>query len=287
VTDPAAPARGAAETAVSGSAPLLSVDHLTAAFETDGESVEAVSGVSFDVNAGETVCLVGESGAGKSVVARSIINLLPSGGRITSGRIVFEGRDLRVLDERAMQRIRGAAIGYVFQEPMTALNPVFTIGRQIEETLAVHGVARGREAASLAIDWLRAVSTPAPERCAREYPHELSGGLRQRALIAMALACNPRLLIADEPTTALDVTIQAQILDLLRGLRRRLGLALLLITHDLGVVAEMADRVVVMQAGRVVEQADVRRLFRHPNHAYTQRLLAMASGPAAAEPPRS
>jgi oligopeptide/dipeptide ABC transporter ATP-binding protein len=236
--------------------------------------------VSFQLNAGETLCLVGESGSGKSVTALSILRLVQRPGRIASGRVVFKGRDLMTLDERAMQKVRGADIALVFQEPMTALNPVFTIGNQIEETLMVHGVARGRAARDRAVELLDAVSVPDPGRRVRDYPHQLSGGLRQRALIALALACSPSLLIADEPTTALDVTIQAQILDLLRDLQRRFDLAVLLITHDLGVVAEMADRVAVMYAGRIVEEAPVRDLFRDPRHPYTRGLLASMPGGA-------
>ena len=252
---------------------LLSVEGLTTIFDTPSGPVPVVSEVTFDVSAGETLCLVGESGSGKSVTALSIMKLVPPPGRIAGGRVVFDGRNLLDLNERAMQKIRGARIGYVFQDAMSALNPVFTIGSQLEETLTVHGVARGRQAKTMAIEWLQAVSIPEPERRMGEYPHQLSGGLRQRALIAMALACGPQLLIADEPTTALDVTVQAQILELLRDLRQRLGLAMILITHDLGVVAEMADRVAVMHDGRIVEQAAVRELFRHPQHAYTRRLL--------------
>ena len=259
---------------MSDPAPLLLVDHLTTVFKTKTGSTPAISDVSFHMDPGETLCLVGESGSGKSITALSIIRLLPAAARTTSGRVVFDGRNLLDLSERGMENIRGAQIGYVFQDPMTALNPVLTIGSQLEETLIVHGLARGRAAKGVAIEWLRTVSMPDPERRAREYAHQLSGGLRQRALIAMALAGNPRLLIADEPTTALDVTIQAQVLELLRDLRQRLGLALLLITHDLGVVAEMATRVAVMHAGRVVEQNGVRELFRHPQHEYTRRLLA-------------
>jgi peptide/nickel transport system ATP-binding protein len=259
---------------------LLSVEHLTTVFDLPAGPAPAVIDVSFHVNAGETLCLVGESGSGKSVTAFSIMRLVQRPGRIAGGKVLFNGRDLLTLDERAMQKVRGAGIGLVFQEPMTALNPVFTIGNQIAETLAVHGIARGREADNRAIDLLEAVSMPEPQRRVRDYPHQLSGGLRQRALIALALACNPSLLIADEPTTALDVTIQAQILDLLRDLQQRFKLALLLITHDLGVVAEMADRVAVMYAGRIVEQAPVRDLFRDPRHPYTRGLLASIPGGA-------
>ena len=240
----------------------------------------AVIDVSFHVKAGETLCLVGESGSGKSVTALSILRLVQRPGRIAGGKIVFKGRDLLTLDEREMQKVRGAEIALIFQEPMTALNPVFTIGNQIEETLMVHGIARGRAARDRAIELLEAVSIPDPQRRVRDYPHQLSGGLRQRALIALALSCGPALVIADEPTTALDVTIQAQILDLLRDLKKRLGLALLLITHDLGVVAEMADRVAVMYAGRIVEEAPVRELFRDPRHPYTRGLLGSMPGGA-------
>jgi peptide/nickel transport system ATP-binding protein len=261
-------------------AALLRVEGLHTVFDLPSGSASAVIDVSFHVHAGETLCLVGESGSGKSVTALSIMRLLQHPGRIAAGRLVFKGRDLRSLDERAMQKVRGAEIGLVFQEPMTALNPVFTIGNQIEETLAVHGVARGAAARSKAVELLDAVSMPDAGRRVREYPHQLSGGLRQRALIALALACNPSLLIADEPTTALDVTIQAQILDLLRDLQKRLGLALLLITHDLGVVAEMGDRVAVMYAGRIVEESPVRELFRDPRHPYTQGLLGSIPGGA-------
>jgi oligopeptide/dipeptide ABC transporter ATP-binding protein len=260
--------------------PLLRVQRLTTVFDLPSGPAAAVNDISFELRAGETLCLVGESGSGKSVTALSLLRLVQPPGRIAAGEIFFQGRDLFTLSEREMQRVRGAGIGLVFQEPMTALNPVFTIGNQIEETLAVHGVARGRAAAARAVELLASVSVPDPARRAREYPHQLSGGLRQRALIALALACGPALLIADEPTTALDVTIQAQILDLLRDLQQRLGLALLLITHDLGVVAEMADRVAVMYGGRIVETADVRPLFRDPRHPYTRGLLASVAGGA-------
>ena len=208
------------------------------------------------------------------------MRLVQPPGRIDSGRIIFKGRDLRALSERDMQSVRGAEIGLIFQEPMTALNPVFTIGNQIEETLRVHGRATRRTARQKAIELLDAVSVPEPQLRVRDYPHQLSGGLRQRALIAMSLACDPALVIADEPTTALDVTIQAQILDLLRSLQQRLGLALLLITHDLGVVAEMADRVAVMYAGRIVEEAPVNDLFANPKHPYTRGLMASIPGGA-------
>jgi oligopeptide/dipeptide ABC transporter ATP-binding protein len=270
-------ARSALETKVTSGA-LLSVRGLTTGFDFDRRFVPAVTDVSFDLSAGETLCLVGESGSGKSLTAYSIMRLVPPPGRVRSGAVHFKDRNLLELSEREMQHVRGADIGLVFQEPMTALNPVFTIGDQIEETLRIHGRATRQTAPRKAIDLLASVSVPEPQRRVREYPHQLSGGLRQRALIAMALACEPSLLIADEPTTALDVTIQAQILDLLRELRRNMRLALLLITHDLGVVAEMADRVAVMYAGRIVEQAPVDALFRDPKHPYTQGLMASLPG---------
>ncbi|HEY2435504.1 MAG TPA: ABC transporter ATP-binding protein [Vicinamibacterales bacterium] len=253
---------------------LLQVEHLTTVFDLAEGPAAAVSDVSFHLDAGETLCLVGESGSGKTVTAMSILRLVPPPGRVTAGRIVFRGRDLLTLPEHELRRVRGPGIGLVFQEPAAALNPVFTIGNQIEETLAVHGLARGAEARARAIELLEAVRIPNPTRRVHDYPHQLSGGLRQRAMIALAICCNPPLLIADEPTTALDVTIQAEILDLLRGLRDRLGLALLLITHDLGIVAEMADRVAVMYAGHIVEQSRVRDIFRDARHPYTRGLLA-------------
>jgi oligopeptide/dipeptide ABC transporter ATP-binding protein len=260
--------------------PLLSVTDLTAGFELHGRFLPAVNKVSFTVSAGETLCIVGESGSGKSVTALSLIRLVPPPGRIAGGTVHFNGRDLLSVSERDMQRIRGAEIGFVFQEPMTALNPVMTIGSQIEETLRAHDRATRRTARAKAVELLDAVSVPEPQRRVSEYPHQLSGGLGQRALIAMALACEPRLLIADEPTTALDVTIQAQILELLRTMQQKLGLAVLLITHDLGVVAEMADRVAVMYAGRIVEHAPVKDLFADPKHPYTRGLLASIPGGA-------
>jgi len=261
-------------------APLLAVEHLTAGFDIQGRFVPAVIDVSFEVNAGETLCVVGESGSGKSVTALSIIRLVQSPGRIASGTVHLNGRNLMGLPEHEMQHVRGAEIGFVFQEPMTALNPVFRIGSQIEETLRVHGRATRSNARARAIELLDSVSVPEPQRRIDEYPHQLSGGLRQRALIALALACQPKLLIADEPTTALDVTIQAQILELLRELQSRLGLGLLLITHDLGVVAEMGERVAVMYAGRIVEHSPVKPLFAEPMHPYTRGLLASIPGGA-------
>ena len=262
-------------------APLLIVERLTTTVRIGGREVAAVNDVSFTVGRGETLGLVGESGSGKSLTALSIMRLVEPPGRVSSGRILFEGRDLLALPEGEMRAVRGARIGLVFQEPTSALNPVRRIGDQVAETLVVHGRADWRDARRRAVDLLDAVSIPEPARRAHDYPHQLSGGLRQRALIAMALACRPSLLIADEPTTALDVTVQAQILDLLRDLKTRYGLSLLLITHDLGVVAGTTDRVAVMYAGRIVEESPARELFRDPRHPYTLGLLeSLPSGEA-------
>ncbi len=260
--------------------PLLRVEHLTTVFDLPGGSVPAVDDVSFEIRAGETLGLVGESGSGKSVTALSIMRLVQPPGRVAGGRLVFKGRDLSTLDERDMRRVRGADIALIFQEPMAALNPVFRIGDQIAETLLVHGRASRAEAAAAAVELLDAVRIPDAAARARDYPHQLSGGMRQRVLIATALACRPALVIADEPTTALDVTIQAEILDLLRDMKARFHLSLLLITHDLGVIAETADRVAVMYAGRIVETGPVRALFRNPSHPYTRGLLASIPGGA-------
>jgi peptide/nickel transport system ATP-binding protein len=255
--------------------PLLEVEGLKTWFYTRDGVVRAVDGVSFDVQPGETVAMVGESGCGKSVTSLSILRLIASPpGRTIAGRITFEGRDLLALPEEEMRKVRGNEISMIFQEPMTSLNPVLTIGRQIAETLTVHrGLSRG-DAMARAVEMLKLVNIPEPESRTDQYPHQLSGGMRQRVMIAMALACGPKLLIADEPTTALDVTIQAQILDLMRALKARTGAAILLITHDLGVVAEMAQRVFVMYAGRKVEEAPVADLFARPRHPYTRGLLA-------------
>jgi peptide/nickel transport system ATP-binding protein len=252
---------------------LLEIENLQTHFRTPDGVNRAVDGVSFTVEAGETVAIVGESGCGKSVTASSVLRLIPEPPGKIRGSIRFEGVDLLKLDERAMRDIRGNQISMVFQEPMTSLNPVLTVGRQIGETLRLHQ-GLGREAAERrVVEMLRLVGIAEPERRAREYPHQLSGGMRQRVMIAIALACNPKLLIADEPTTALDVTIQAQILDLMSELKQRVGAAIILITHDLGVVAEIAERVLVMYAGRKVEEARVSELFRSPRHPYTQGLL--------------
>ena len=257
---------------------LLEVSHLTTVFDLPGGPVPAVDEVSFVVEPGETLCLVGESGSGKSVTALSILRLVQPPGRIAGGRVRFKGRDLLTLAEPDMRAVRGAEISLIFQEPMTALNPVFTVGDQIGEALLVHGRATRHEARARAIELLTAVRIPDPAARVDDYPHQLSGGQRQRVLIAIALACKPSLVIADEPTTALDVTIQAEILDLLREMKNALGLSLLLITHDLGVVAETADRVAVMYAGRIVETGPVRAIFASPQHPYTRGLLASMPG---------
>jgi peptide/nickel transport system ATP-binding protein len=255
--------------------PILDISDLRTWFFTRDGVVRAVDGVSFHVTPGETLAIVGESGCGKTVTALSILRLIPSPpGRIVSGAIRFAGRDLLRLSEAEMRQVRGNEISMIFQEPMTSLNPVLTIGRQIAETLTLHQGLGHKAALAKAADMLRLVHIPEADRRIGEYPHQLSGGMRQRVMIAMALACNPKLLIADEPTTALDVTIQAQILDLMRELKQKIDAAIVLITHDLGVVAEMAQRVVVMYAGRKAEEAPVSRLFRRPLHPYTKGLLA-------------
>jgi oligopeptide/dipeptide ABC transporter ATP-binding protein len=254
--------------------PLLELDDLHTFFYTDTGVARAVDGVSFRVNAGETVGVVGESGCGKSVTALSILRLVRPPGRIEPGSAIrFEGTDLMTLDEREMQRVRGNRIAMVFQEPMTALNPVFTVGDQIAEVARIHAGMSKRDAWAKAVEMLKLVGIPAPEQRADEYPHQLSGGMRQRVVIAMALVMNPALVIADEPTTALDVTIQAQILELMADLTRRLGTSVLLITHDLGVVAENCARVIVMYAGEVVEEATTATLFEAAHHPYTEGLL--------------
>ncbi len=253
--------------------PLLQVERLQTHFGTIDGVARAVEGLSFHIDARETVAIVGESGCGKSVTSMSILRLIQEPPGKIAGRIMFEGRDLLTLSDAEMRKIRGKEISMIFQEPMTSLNPVLSVGRQIGETLRLHEGMSAPQAERRSIEILTLVGIPAPERRVREYPHQLSGGMRQRVMIAMALACNPKLLIADEPTTALDVTIQAQILDLMRDLKTRVGAAIMLITHDLGVVAEMAERVVVMYAGRKVEEGDVRSIFARPLHPYTKGLL--------------
>jgi peptide/nickel transport system ATP-binding protein len=253
---------------------ILEIDDLRTHFFTPAGVVRAVDGVSYAVRSGETLGIVGESGCGKSVTALSILRLVANPpGRIVGGAVRFGGTNLLELSERAMEGIRGNDISMIFQEPMTSLNPLLTVGRQISEVIALHQGLPPREAMEKAIEMLRRVSIPEPQRRAQAYPHHLSGGMRQRVMIAMALSCNPKVLIADEPTTALDVTIQAQILDLMRELQESFGTAIMLITHDMGVVAENADRVVVMYAGRKVEEASAETLFQTPGHPYTRGLL--------------
>ena len=260
--------------AAAEAAPVLEVEDLRTQFFTPAGVVKAVDGVSYQVRRGETLGVVGESGCGKSVTALSIMRLVANPpGRIVGGTIRLNGRDLLSISEVEMVKVRGKDVSMIFQEPMTSLNPLFTVGRQIAETVALHEGLSKKDAFDKAIEMLRRVSIPEAERRANAYPHQMSGGMRQRVMIAMALACNPKVLIADEPTTALDVTIQAQILDLIRELRETFGTAIVLITHDMGVVAENADRVVVMYAGRKVEEADADTIFESPAHPYTVGLL--------------
>lgn len=254
---------------------LLEVRDLVTEFQTDAGWVRAVDGVSFNVPKGKTVGIVGESGCGKSVTSMSIVDLLPKPmGHTRGGEIIFKGQDLRKISHKEYYKIRGGQIGVIFQEPMTALNPVHKIGRQLMEVLLLHRDITKQEARARAIEILDKVGIPAPERRVDEYPHQLSGGMRQRVVIAMALACKPDLVIADEPTTALDVTVQAEILDLINSLQKEMGMSVIMITHDLGVIAETCDEVVVMYAGRVVERGPVRKIFKNPTHDYTRSLLA-------------
>ena len=256
------------------SGPLLSVEDLRVVFPgTDGRKTFAVDGVSFSAERGSTLGIVGESGCGKSVTSLAIMGLLPKGGAEVSGRVTFDGTELLSQPDRVMRALRGERLAMIFQEPMTSLNPSYTVGDQIVEAITAHRKIPKREAEKHGIEMLRRVRIPTPEGRFHDYPHKLSGGMRQRVMIAMALACDPDLLIADEPTTALDVTIQAQILDLMRQLREESGAAIILITHDLGVVAEVCDEVLVMYAGQVVERAPVEELFRFPQHPYTVGLL--------------
>ncbi|CAB3909473.1 MULTISPECIES: ABC transporter ATP-binding protein [Achromobacter] len=254
--------------------PVLQVDGLSLEFRTRGRAAEVLSDVSFDLRPGETLCLVGESGCGKSMTALAIMRLIPPLARIGAGHVRLRGADLAMHDDEAMRRVRGNNISMIFQEPMTALNPVYTVGDQIGEPLRQHQGLSKRQARERAIEMLKSVGIPLPERRVDDYPHQLSGGMRQRVMIAIALACDPDVLIADEPTTALDVTVQAQIFDLLREQQARRGTAVLLITHDMGAVSEMADRVVVMYGGRVVEQGSVGQILAQPRHPYTQGLIA-------------
>jgi peptide/nickel transport system ATP-binding protein len=259
---------------------LLDVRGLTTVVAREDGVGRAVDEVSFGLGAGRVLGLVGESGCGKSMTALSLMRLVPPAARIVGGQVMLEGRDLLALEEREMRVVRGAGLGIVFQEPMTSLNPVFTVGNQIAEAVRLHHDVGRRGAWTRAVELLAEVGIPAPERRALDYPHQLSGGMRQRVMIAIAISCTPRVLIADEPTTALDVTIQAEILDLLGTLRERHGMALLLITHDLGVVAQQADDVAIMYAGRIVEQAPVLAVFERPLHPYTQALFRAVPGAA-------
>ena len=252
---------------------LLEVKDLVTKFRTADDTLSAVRGVSFSVDKGETLCIVGESGCGKSITALSLLMLLPENGFLSEGSIVYNGEDLAKATKQRMRKIRGNDISMIFQEPMTALNPVFTVGFQIREPLRVHQHLSKKEAHQQGIELLKQVGIPAPEKRMDQYIHQLSGGMRQRVMIAIALACNPSLLIADEPTTALDVTIQAQILDLINDLKAKLNMGVIMITHDMGVVAEVADRVIVMYAGRIVEEGDVKSIFNDPQHPYTKGLL--------------
>jgi oligopeptide/dipeptide ABC transporter ATP-binding protein len=254
---------------------ILEVKDLSTYFDTDEGVVKSVDGVSFDLKKGRSVCLVGESGCGKSVTSFTLMRLIPMPpGRIAKGEILYKGEDLTKIPESRMRRIRGNNLAMIFQEPMTSLNPVYTVGNQIMEAVLLHQEVGRQEARQIAIDMLKKVGIPDPESRIDDYPHQMSGGMKQRVMIAMALACKPDILIADEPTTALDVTIQAQILDLLQELQKTEDMAILLITHDLAVVAEMADEVLVMYASKIVEKADVKTLFENPLHPYTKGLLA-------------
>ncbi|MBZ5199879.1 ABC transporter ATP-binding protein [Planomicrobium chinense] len=253
---------------------LLSVDDLKVRFKTEDGYVSTVNGVSFDVEKGETLAIVGESGSGKSVTSLALMGILPANGEVYNGELLFEDKDLRNLTKKQYRQLRGNEIAMIFQEPMTALNPVFTIGYQLRETLMLHYKLSKDQAQKKGIEMLETVGIPDAEKVMGRFPHQLSGGMRQRVMIAMALSCNPKLLIADEPTTALDVTIQAQILTLLRNLKEKSNTSIMIITHDLGVVAELADRVIVMYAGEVVEQAPINELFERPLHPYTQGLMA-------------
>ncbi|MES2595962.1 MAG: ABC transporter ATP-binding protein [Verrucomicrobiota bacterium] len=259
---------------MSSTAPILQVHDLVTAFDTDAGRMTAVDGVSFDVPRGKTLGIVGESGCGKSVTAFSITRLLPQPhGKILGGSILFEGKDLVTLPHEDMRKIRGNDISMIFQEPMTALNPVQTVGKQLAEAILLHEEAKPDQVQARCLEMMKKVRIPAPEQRLNEYPHQLSGGMRQRVMIAMALINTPKLLIADEPTTALDVTVQAQILELIKDLQSDLGMSVILITHDLGVIAEVCDEVAVMYAGRIVERASVYDLFANPRHAYTRGLL--------------
>jgi len=253
---------------------LLEIQGLSTYFFTRAGVIKAVDNLSLRLQKGRVLGLVGESGCGKTVTALSVLNLVPYPGKIVSGRILFEGRDLLALSKEELRAIRGASISMIFQEPMTALNPVFTVGNQIAEVLTAHQHISNKESGLAAVELLRSVGIPSPEKRVDEYPHQLSGGMRQRVMIAMAIACKPALILADEPTTALDVTIQAHILDLLSQIQEEMGMAMILVTHDLGLIAERSHEVAVMYAGRIVEQAETRELFANPQHPYTRGLMA-------------
>ncbi|MBC7604950.1 MAG: ABC transporter ATP-binding protein [Ramlibacter sp.] len=253
---------------------LLEIKGLKTHFKTEDGWLHAVDGVDISVERGETVCVVGESGCGKTVTAMTVLKLIPMPpGKIVAGEVLWQGRDLVKLDAAGMRKVRSKEIAIIFQEPMTSLNPVYTVGQQIAESVRIHGGFSRKSAMDQAVEMLKLVQIPQAERRVNDYPHQFSGGMRQRVMIAMALSCNPQLVIADEPTTALDVTIQAQILELLNELKERLGMSIMLITHAMGVVAEMAQKVVVMYAGKVVEEAPAAELFAHPKHPYTQGLI--------------
>ena len=251
----------------------LEVKNLHVGFQNKKKFTTILNGIDFSVKKGETLCIVGESGCGKSLTSLSIMGLLPKTGSVSEGQILFDGQELTTKTQREMSKIRGNDISMIFQEPMTSLNPVHTVGKQISETILIHQKISKKQALIKAVDMLRLVGIPSPEQRVHTYPHELSGGMRQRVMIAMALACNPKLLIADEPTTALDVTIQAQILELMNKLKSELEMSIVMITHDLGVVSEVADKVLVMYAGKVVEYSDVKSLFNNPQHPYTKGLI--------------
>lgn len=255
--------------------PILKVENLSVEFTTEQGIVKAVDNVSFEVGQGEPVGIVGESGSGKSVTALAVLQLVPNPpGRVTSGRIELDGVDILSKSQAQMRKIRGDLASMIFQEPMTALNPVYTIGNLMTEVIRVHQKVSQKEALEIAIEMLRTVNIPTPEKCVKQHPHELSGGMRQRVMIGMALSCNPKLLIADEPTTALDVTVQAQVLDEIHRQQQERNMGMILITHDLGVVAETCKRVVVMYKGQIVEVAETEQLFRNPQHPYTKKLLS-------------
>jgi peptide/nickel transport system ATP-binding protein len=258
---------------------LLDIQGLTTHFFTRAGVIKAIDNLSLRLQKGRVLGLVGESGCGKTVTALSILNLVPYPGKIISGKILFEGQDLLALSAQEMRTVRGARISMIFQEPMTALNPVFTVGNQIAEVLTAHQDVSKQQAMDTAVELLRSVGIPSPEKRVEEYPHQLSGGMRQRVMIAMAIACKPSLILADEPTTALDVTIQAHILELLGAIQAEMGMAMILVTHDLGLIAERADEVAVMYAGRIVEQTDTRELFANPQHPYTRGLMASIPRP--------